>query len=302
MASMNYNHLFYFLRVARQGSISAASRELGISQPTISEQLRKLEEDLGTPLFHRVGRGLRLTEAGQRALTYAEKIFQIGREMTESLQGRASSATTRFAVGIARGVHPLVARQLVAPALKAVPNLCLTSIEDHADALYSGLALQRFDILLTNAPMPSTIKLCASAQLLRRSQTSFFGPRATARKQQIPAALNGAPFFMPEANTHTHKALQNWFNSNHIQPKIMGEFSDRTLLETFAAASDGFFAAPAIVERDIRDRYSVEFQGRTRDIVEAFYIVSTERRPNHPAVLAMIEAARRLEHRSGVNR
>ena len=52
------NHLYYFWTVARAGSISRAAGELRVSQPTISEQIRKLEQTLGTRLFERVGRGL----------------------------------------------------------------------------------------------------------------------------------------------------------------------------------------------------------------------------------------------------
>lgn len=64
MESLNYNHLFYFWMVAREGSIVRAGEQLLLSQPTISAQLKALESALGEPLFHRVGRRLVLTEMG----------------------------------------------------------------------------------------------------------------------------------------------------------------------------------------------------------------------------------------------
>jgi hypothetical protein len=71
MISLNYNHLYYFWMVAREGSIMRASQALMVSQPTVSIQLKELERVLGHKLFDRVGRGLKLTESGQIASNYA---------------------------------------------------------------------------------------------------------------------------------------------------------------------------------------------------------------------------------------
>ena len=65
MPWLNYHHLLYFWTVARAGTISAASKELHLSQPTISTQLKTLEESLGQKLFARQGRKLVLTDVGQ---------------------------------------------------------------------------------------------------------------------------------------------------------------------------------------------------------------------------------------------
>lgn len=62
---LNYHHLYYFWSVARAGTIAQASKELRLAQPTISGQIRQLEESLGEKLFDKVGRNLMLTETGQ---------------------------------------------------------------------------------------------------------------------------------------------------------------------------------------------------------------------------------------------
>ena len=59
---LNYHHLLYFWMVAKTGSITRASAELRLAQPTVSAQLRALEENLGEKLFTRVGRGLQLDQ------------------------------------------------------------------------------------------------------------------------------------------------------------------------------------------------------------------------------------------------
>ena len=72
---MNLRHLSVFHGVAKAGSVNAAARLLHTSQPAVSRELRTLEERLGAPLFDRLPRGMRLTEAGQVLLSYAERIF-----------------------------------------------------------------------------------------------------------------------------------------------------------------------------------------------------------------------------------
>ena len=92
MGWLNYHHLFYFWTVARSGSIVAASQELFLSQPAISTQIKSLEHVLGVALFARSGRGLVLTEAGEKAFAYADQIFRLGRELRVAL-GAAQPGT-----------------------------------------------------------------------------------------------------------------------------------------------------------------------------------------------------------------
>lgn len=82
--TLNYQHLFYFWMVAREGRMSRAASVLHVSSATLSVQIRQLEEQHGQKLFHRRGRTLELTDIGQTAFRYAETIFS----------GVASSRTT----------------------------------------------------------------------------------------------------------------------------------------------------------------------------------------------------------------
>ena len=83
---LNYHHLFYFWTVARTGSVARASEELRLSSPAISNQIRSLEESLGEKLLERSGRGLVLTDMGRIAMRYADEIFSLGREFTDTMK------------------------------------------------------------------------------------------------------------------------------------------------------------------------------------------------------------------------
>ena len=75
---LNYNHLYYFHRVASAGSIARAAESLGVTQPTVSEQIKQLERALGVALFQRAAGGLRLTDTGQRTYAHTTAMFRAG--------------------------------------------------------------------------------------------------------------------------------------------------------------------------------------------------------------------------------
>jgi DNA-binding transcriptional LysR family regulator len=96
---MNLRHLLVFHGVAKAGSVNAAARLLHTSQPAISRELRTLEERLGVPLFDRLPRGMRLTEAGQVLLSYAERIFGLEQAAERSLRELADLEGGQLAIG-----------------------------------------------------------------------------------------------------------------------------------------------------------------------------------------------------------
>src|SRR3954468_15577224 len=100
MEFLNYHHLRYFWTVARKGGVRKAAEELGVSQPSISAQLKLLEEALGEKLFRRSGRNLVLTETGQLVLTYADEIFSAGRELLNAVNQGPNSRALKLNVGI----------------------------------------------------------------------------------------------------------------------------------------------------------------------------------------------------------
>ena len=83
MEWLNYHHLLYFWTVVREGGVSRAAEKLRLAQPTVSAQVKLLEDTLGQPLFDRQGRRLVLTDTGRVVYRYADEIFGIGRELME---------------------------------------------------------------------------------------------------------------------------------------------------------------------------------------------------------------------------
>src|SRR2546428_329337 len=118
MEWLNYHHLLYFWVVAKEGSIVRASKELRLAHPTISGQIHRLEENLGEKLFARRGRHLVLTEVGRVPVRYADEIFSLGRELIDTLKGRASGKPLRLTVGVADVLPPSLVRRFLGPAFR----------------------------------------------------------------------------------------------------------------------------------------------------------------------------------------
>src|SRR6187397_3029150 len=100
MEYLNYHHLRYFWTVARKGGVRKAAAALHVSQPSISAQLRLLEETLGEKLFKRSGRNLVLTETGHLVLSYADEIFSAGRELMSAVKQRPGKHPVRLNIGL----------------------------------------------------------------------------------------------------------------------------------------------------------------------------------------------------------
>ena len=292
MEWLNYHHLLYFWTVARTGSISAASKELRLAPPTISNQIRKLEDNLGEELLRRSGRKLVLTDMGRIAMRYAEEIFSLGQEFTSTMKERPTGRPLRFCVGIADVLPKTIAFRLIEPALRLHLPLHLICREDRPDHLLADLAIHEVDVVLSDAPASPAANIRAFNHLLGESGVSFLAPQKLAfLKRGFPRSLDHAPFLLPLDNTALRRDLDEWFYSQNLRPTVVGEFADLALLRVFAEEGLGVFAVPTVMEEEMR-RYGFHKVGATTDIAILFYAISVERQIRHPAVAAVCEAAR----------
>jgi len=295
MERLNYHHLFYFWMVTREGTVSRAARQLRLSQPTLSGQIRALEGSLGEKLFERAGRGLRLTEMGRMVSGYADEIFALGRDLAESVKGQPTGRPLRLAVGVAHALPKLVAYRLLEPALALAEPVRLSVQVRSTEKLLGALALHDLDVVLTDRVAPPAVSVRAFNHLLGDCGVTLFAAPRFARKYRrgFPRSLDGAPFLLPGETSTLRRALEQWFEKKEIRPRVIGEFDDSTLIEVFGQAGKGIFATPSIVEASVRRQYGVAIVGRLDRVRESFYAVSAERRLKHPAVIAITESARR---------
>lgn len=294
MQWLNYHHLLYFWTVAREGSVVRAAQALGLTQPTISGQIRALEDALGERLFQRAGRRLVLTEVGRLVYRYADEIFSLGRELLDTLNDRPTGRPYRLVVGVADVMPKLIVRRLLEPALKLPEGVQVICREDKTERLLASLSMHELDVVLADGPMGPGVSVRAFNHLLGESGVTVFGTRALSQQYRrgFPASLDGAPILLPAPHTAMRRALDHFFAVHELRPNIVAEFDDGALLKSFGESGLGLFPAPSVIEGDVCRQYDVVAVGHLPGLRERFYAISVEKRLRHPAVVAISEGAR----------
>lgn len=292
---MNLKHLRYFWTVARMGSVARAAERLHLTPQTVSAQVKMLEEALGVALFRPAGRGLELTEAGQVALSYADEILGLSEEMRSALTERRRRPRAVLRVGIADVVPKSMVYRLLAPVFALPEPLRLDCREGRMDMLLAELALHRLDVIVADRPMPGGLSVRGHGHKLGESAVAFFAtPELAAGCAAFPACLDAAPMLLPGPGTAVRGQIEHWLGEARLNPDVVGDFDDSALMKAFGQAGAGFFPAPAILAGEIAARYGVREVGRVERVREVFWLITGERRISHPAVQAVVEAAREL--------
>jgi len=274
--------------------VTRASEKLHVSQPTISGQLRELEEALGEKLLARSGRTVVLTEIGRTVYRYADEMLGLDRELMEAVKGRPTRPG-RLVVGVAMVVPKLVAYQMLEPALRLPEPIQLACVHERPERLLAELAIYGLDVVLADAPAPP-VKVRAYSHLLGECAVSVFGTEgvASAHRRGFPRSLDGAPFLLPSDDSALRLSLEEWFQKQRIRPRIVGTFEDSALLDAFGQAGAGLFAMPSAIEAEVRRQYRVRVVGRLDSVRQRFYAITVERKLRNPAVIAISERARAL--------
>ncbi len=295
---LNYHHLFYFWTVVREGSIAAACRKLLLSPATISAQLRELEDALGEKLFKRVGRSLAPTEFGRLAARYADEIFGLGQEFLDVAKGRTLETSLRFRLGVDDVLPKLVVARVLEAAFRLPQAVRLVCVEGTQTQLLPQLAVHDLDLVLSDAPADPSIKVRTFSHLLGASGITVCAAPALARRlgKGFPASLDGAPALLPTVNTSLRRALDEWFESVGVRPRIVAEFEDLALLNACGHRGTGFFAVPDVVADEITAGDGIRAIGRLTKARERLYAISVERRVKHPAAVALAENAAAVLH------
>jgi LysR family transcriptional activator of nhaA len=294
MTTLNYHHLQYFWAVAREGSIVRAAEELRVSQPTISLQLKELERSLDRKLFERAGRRLTLTDAGRVVYAYAQEIFALGQDLIHAVERQPADRALRLAVGVVDVIPKTLVYRLLAPALRLPQPVHLICREDKGDRLLADLSARRFDVVLSDGPIGTAVQVRGFNHLLGECGVTFFGtpPLAEKYKRGFPRSLDRAPVLLPTDNTAMRRALNLWFETLRIHPVVIAEFDDGATMASFGRGGVGVFPAPSTVEDEVCREHAVKVLGRSDKVRERYYAITTEARLQHPAVAAILEAAR----------
>lgn len=154
---MTVQELRYFTAVARLKHFGRAAAECHVSQPTLSGQLRKLEDYLGVALFERTNKRVTLTPAGERILVHAERALDEIRLLEHAAQSLCDPLAGPLKLGVIPTVAPYLMPRVLKPLRKACPKMPIELWEDTTQSLLARLASQQLDAILiaTDEPGPN---------------------------------------------------------------------------------------------------------------------------------------------------
>lgn len=161
MHAFELQQLRYFAAVARTGSFTKAAETEAVAQPTVSQQVAKLEKALGLPLFERLGRGVRLTPAGRHLLAHVQNVFRELREARATLQAMHEQVAGNLAVGVIPTVLPYLFPGRIDRFRIRYPAVRLQWVEEVTERLLERLAAGDLDLAVVCLPIRRPHLVCA---------------------------------------------------------------------------------------------------------------------------------------------
>jgi LysR family transcriptional regulator, transcriptional activator of nhaA len=247
---MNFNHLYYFHVVATEGSIAKAAAKLGLTQPTISEQLRELERSLGEALFDRTPSGLKITAAGSQAYQHTSVMFGASERLLEVLgrdRKRAIAQTLR--VGVTASVGRGIAADFLTPVLSL--DDCTPSIRDgEFTELLRQLRGLDLDLLLCDTqPVEAAARSLEVVPIHRPRLVGVAAP-SMVNGNDGGMVWDGVPLIHYRPSAPAHWEIESFFERLGAKPRVVGETDDPMLMIEAAARGLCVGFVPRSMTRD----------------------------------------------------
>jgi LysR family transcriptional activator of nhaA len=282
MSHINYNHLYYFWHVCKEGSVVGAAEALYLTPQTITGQIKALEERLQGKLFRRQGRGLVPSELGQLVFRYADRMFTLSQEMLDIVNYRKESSLL-FDVGIADALSKRLVSGVLDAAVVEDEHIHLRCFESTHEMLLEQLSQHKLDMIISDCPIDSTQQEGLFSVKIGECGISFWSQNPIP-DLPFPACLETRRLLIPGRRSMLGRKILNWINGQGLNVEILGEFDDAALMKAFGAAHNAIFVAPTLYGQDIYNDENIVEIGRVENVMEEYHAIFAERMIQHPAV------------------
>ena len=269
-------NLFYrkdlILTIAKEQSFSKAAQKLFIAQPSLSLMVRTLEEQLGTPLFDRSCKPIRLTEAGQEYVRAAEQIKGIEHTYKEYILSLNNLEGGSLHIGSNQLLSSLVLPKYISQFMLKYPNIQLSLTDANSTSLENAISTGTLDIVIDNCPLPPDSfeqVLLASEHLLLAVPKAFpendlckeyqltcediMQNRHTQKQKPVPLKFFAAtPFILMNRDNDTRKQTNAIFQETGFNPKVYFELDRLTSLYSYVEQGTAASLVSDTLVRNIR--------------------------------------------------
>lgn len=250
---MELRHLRYFLAVADARHFTRAAAKLGIGQPPLSQQIRALENELGTPLFLRQPRGVTLTEAGRALAEDARQILSAAERAVDRAQRAAAGDIGRLRIGMINSApfHPFVPRAIREFGQRH-PEVRLSLEENSTPALLEDVRAERCDVAFVRPPLGHATDIDAIALFDEDVMVALPNGHPLARFENLSLwALAGEAFvlFPRTVGAGLYDEIIACCRRAGFSPRVTQETSQVTSIVNLVAAGLGVSLVPASMQQ-----------------------------------------------------
>jgi LysR family transcriptional activator of nhaA len=286
---LNYHHLHYFWCVAREGNLTRAAQRLHVSQSALSTQIKHLEQQLNQTLFARVGRSLKLTEAGQVAFEYAESIFASGNELFALLREGKRSERHVLRIGAVATLSRNFQENFLRPLLSR-PDVELQLRSGTLDELLKGLHAHSLDLVLSNRQVHADAEHAWRCRRVARQAVSLVGhARGRTKPFRFPNDLAEVPLLLPGRDNDVRAGFDLLCERHGMRYQVLAEVDDMALLRLLARDSNAVALLPAVVVQDELGSGRLAEYCVVPDLFESFYAITVRRRFEPPLLKDLLE-------------
>jgi LysR family hydrogen peroxide-inducible transcriptional activator len=247
---MELHQLRYFVAVAQAGNFSRAAEKCFVSQPSLSQQIQKLEHELRRPLLHRLGRKAVLTEAGRLLLDRAMQILAGVEDAQRRLQGGADAEEGRLSVGAIPTIAPFVLPPTLERFVKSWPRAELIIREDVTAHLLAAVAEGDLDLALVALPVDDSrlhVEVLCTEPLLLALPPQH--PLAKRRKKVTVQDLVGERFILMGDMHCLGETVLNFCRGHECQPFIACRSAQISTIQQLIALGQGISLLPDMARR-----------------------------------------------------
>ncbi len=289
---LNFHHLYYFWRVAKEQHLTRAADKLHVSQSALSLQIKKLEDSLGQALFLREGRSLQLTDFGNLVMGYAENIFDLGDELLAAVEGADTANIQRLRIGSVSTLSRNFQENFLKPILR-LEQINIVHESAGFEDLIQRLRVHRLDLVLSNRSLTSMETGALRCKRIARQRVCLVGPpQEKCRAFHWPDDLEGSRLLLPGPSSDIRNQFNLMCEELNLAIRPHAEVDDMAMLRLMARDSGGLAVVPDVVVQDELDAGLLEIYAVLPDVFETFYAI-TAQRMLQPALLQTLLNARR---------
>jgi DNA-binding transcriptional LysR family regulator len=245
---MELRHLRYFIAVAEEGNMHKAAQRLHISQPPLSLSIKQMEEEIGTPLFDRIGRIIQLNNAGKTFLEHAHRTIKDHKDAMENARLIGEGKQGIVKIGFISSAITGILQQLVSTSIVENPDIELDISQSVGGMIGDQILSEEYDIGLVR--YPENIKNGLASKALTKEHWDIVFPECHHFKElqtvTIKDLKNEKLIFYPRWNSPSgHDDIMSLFHEKGITPNIVQEAPEQMTIAGLASVGLGIGIVPS---------------------------------------------------------